>query len=592
MVLDSDRVIEQIASASVVDDERTRLYVTHLDRMLDRHLAMPAGCWKDPGNRSQWPDVRSYGALGAAAAFLFRLPQSRHHRSPAALDLFRDILVYCMDQQNDLGAIADEDFPPHPGSSHGQSWALENLLFGLMWVGDDLDPELRARADRACYRCADFIAARPVDEANNRGVIVCAAMALCGRYFREQRFIDLAMLWFHREPARVFDERSGQILEGSAPDGNYSGTTYEYLYLYRIMSGDVRIDRHMVAALKWYSRVLTPRGDLMLMGPSSRVPLGSSVVKIHDILSSLERYSADEPFFSALIDQYMPLMLEKNSIGALGHSGSPTIWALLEHQPVRAVSAPAWYTDMRTWCRSAKLGPEHLGYNEGYESLYFPIRRRYTTSVAMRSRSPFKDIQAWALDHEAPVVYPAKQYASKTTGWALDTAVMNTSGIKIPLFCWVRGEDSFGLMGRWESYWRFYVFAPTTMLVLGAGEVGATQVRWVIDTAICGSPVLQGTTIRYDKRAGMLHLPKPPSRTRDDESVIVHDFDFADASTWFAFSDGSFAMERAEPGRLAFTDADGRWEVQYSYDPGGADLTEKLTSFPHVGQKHLMIRRI
>lgn len=84
----------------------------------------------------------------------------------------------------------------------------------------------------------------------------------------------------------------------------------------------------------------------------------------------------------------------------------------------------------------------------------------------------------------------------------------------------------------------------------------------------------------------------PPTSSEQHKNIIVHDFDFNDGFSWFAFSDATFAINRVEPGRVVFTDADGQWEVQHSPDPTAPDLDKKRTMFPHRGQKHLVIRRL
>jgi hypothetical protein len=82
-------------------------------------------------------------------------------------------------RQRDTGELVwgQTEFPPHPHSSHGQAWFLEPLLFGMNWMKEEFAAEERARIDRALYRTADFILARPIPEMNNRGVIVPAVLA-------------------------------------------------------------------------------------------------------------------------------------------------------------------------------------------------------------------------------------------------------------------------------------------------------------------------------------------------------------------------------------------------------------------------------
>lgn len=587
---DGDRILDELRRFEFADDARARHYLDALDNALDRVLAqagrafsrarrpaqagpnLPSHVWLATG------DPRTVTAGAGYLAFFHACPRSRHHRDPRLLAGFRTILDDVLAAQRDTGELScsgtagverPKGFPPHPGSSHGQTWYLEPLLLGMNWLRDEFTPAERERIDRALYRTADFIAARPIHELDNRGVIVCAGLALCGRYFHEPRFLREAVRNFHGVPVRVLDELSGQICEGSGPDPNYSGTTCEYLYLYRILSGDCDIDPNMLAALKWFSRITDPNGRLTLCGAATRIPIGNSAGKIHDFLPALERYSDREPFLQDMIEQYLPLA--DASLGRPHHSICPTIWALFEHreQPL-AHDVPAWYADMRSWYHNRAVGPEHFAYNEGYDSLYFPVRQAYTTCVALRSRSPFKDLQCWTWGRERPVIYPAdapRRLPSGTRAWAIDTAVQNVSGVKIPDFCWVEG-DAPGLITRWEALARYYVFTPATTLIVTDGPVGNCEVRWVVDTAECGTPEPVGDGFLYPGRQGRLHAPADAAVDRTTEGgVVTFTCSLPATPLWFALSGGGFELHEQAPGLLRFRDDSGTYEVVWQSLP-------------------------
>lgn len=572
----SDTILEDLRRFAFADDARVRLYLKALDSALDDILAaagtaLPSAAWQAEG------DPRTVTAGAGYLAFFYACPHSRHYHNPRLLAGFRAILEDVLACQLSTGELScsgsagverPKGFPPHPDSSHGQTWYLEPLLFGMNWLRDEFTDAERGRLDHALYRAADFIAGRPIHEINNRGVIVCAGLAFCGRYFREPRFLREAKRNFHGVPGRVFDELCGQICEGSGPDGNYSGTTYEYLYQYRLMSGDCGIDPKMLAALRWFSRVTDANGRLTLCGAATRIPVGHSPSKIVDFLPALERYSGQEPFLQSLIEQYLPLA--GVTLGRLFHSISPTIWALFEHPSPAAPPVhppvPAWYSDMRSWYHHTGVGPEHFTYNEGYDSLYFPVRRGYTTCIALRSRSPFKDLQCWTWGDERPVIYPAHPgyaVASGTRAWGLDTAVQNISNVKIPDFCWADG-DVPGLITHWEALARYYVFTPASTVLISDGAAGRCDVRWAVDTAECGTPELLPDGFRYPGRRGRLHAPAgTPVAPSTDGGVTLFTYALAALPFWFALSGGSFEVLEMAPGRLRFHDASGNYETRW-----------------------------
>lgn len=587
MPLSSDRILQDIAALKVVDDERTRRYVAALDAKMAAIIErttpeLPSKHYLRTG------DPRSITEGAGYMAFFHAFPGSRFHGDARLRESVREIIEDVLAHQFDTGELAASGeegcerpgaFPPHPHGSHGQSWYLEPLLLAMTWMKGEFTEAERARIDRALYRTADFICARPIYQVNNRSVIQCAINALCGRYFGEARFLKEAVRHFHVMPCEVFDPVSGQILEGSGPDGNYSGTSYEYLYIYRIMSGDVAIDRAMVAALKWLGRVVDRNGLQMFCGAATRVPINNSGM-IYDFLPALERYSAEEPYFQRMIDDYMEQYERSGALGGSGHSVSPTIWALLEHQAVAAPDkAPQWYADVKGWYNRPEVGPEHYVYNEGYDHLYFPVRRgRTNTCVAARGRPAMKDLQCWSYGDEPPVVYPVADYpydastvrASKVVAMGIDTAAQGASGIQTPDFCWVDGETP-GLILRFDRLWRVYVFTPRTTLVVTDGDVGPFRVDWVVDTGLCGTPEVAEGAVRYPGRHGRIKFAgAAPEMLRDGRALTLR-FAFERGPAWFGLTDETFTMHEAQAGRVRFSDQDGAYEVVYDIGPGKAD---------------------
>ncbi len=605
MPLDSDRILEDIAALKIADTPRTRRYLAALDAKMERILdrvgdALPSKFYFDSD------DPRNITEGAGYMAFFHACPLSRFHRSARLRDAVREIFDDVLHHQSPDGQINTRGsggverpgaFPPHPYSSHGQSWYLEPLLFALLWMRAEFTDADRARIERALYRTADFICARPIYQVNNRAVIQCAINAFCGRYFGEERFLKEARRHFHHMPVQVFDPVSGQILEGSGPDGNYSGTTYEYLYLYRIMSGDVSIDRAMIAALKWLTRVVDRNGWQTFCGVTTRNVFDPGNM-IYDFLPAFERYSTQEPHFQTLVDDYLVLLERTGDLGASGHSVSPAIWALLEHQPVSAPArAPDWYADVRAWYHRAATGPEHFYYNEGYDHLYFPVRRgRVTTCVAARGRPALKDLQCWSYLKEPPVIYPVADYpydhdlvhASKVVAEGLDTAIQGASGLQNPDFCWVDAETP-GLILRFGRLWRFYIFTPRTTLVLSDGLAGPYHVEWVVDTSICGTPELAEGVLRYPGRQGRLKFAAAPELRREGRAATYR-FSFDSGPSWFALTDESFVLHSAAPGHAVFSDQDGVYDVAYDLTPASLDPHD-YRPFPNRSRDRLRVTR-
>ena len=565
-MLDIERDLERIKRLDCADTPRARLYSAALDDGLEAALAgfdRAARPFGDPAET----DLRTATALTGLMAFCHANPRSRYHGDPWLLEQVRArLLAFAATQDEGSFTFRQDEFEyhytkTHPvRESHGNSWYLEPLIYAAWWVGPQLDEATRATVRTMVQRAAWMHAAVPLNETNNRGVIRCAILALAGRFLGEPALVDLAIRDFHREPARVFNAKDGQINEGTGPDGNYSGTTFVYCYTYRLFSGDATIDRQMVEGLRWYSRVSDRQGYPTLMGVATRMPFGPPS-KVLDFLPAYERYAPECRHFGWLVERYY---LHGRLLGPLFHVVSPAIWAMLEHDGQPGVEDPGYYDYRRLKRYNPKAGPEFMYSNEGYAALHFIFRADYHSSTAIYGRAPFKGLQHWAYCDEPPVVWPTESHASKTLAWGVDTSVQNASGIKFRDKIWYEGPPHV-LVCRWENVWHHYVLTRTTVLLLISASQSPREDLWVIAKERCGTPTLADGALTFAGQRGRLHLGQAGAELRELANAWHLRCSRAARTHAYAFSNESFRWGASDPAgdRVCFRDDTGAYELAY-----------------------------
>ena len=581
-MLDSLDPLPAIRRLAIVDCLRNRRYSRLLDEGLD---AMLAG--RSPGASGQsigrfdlevFPfgdpadaKGRDAAAMTGYLAFCWANPLSRFHRDGRLLRHAKARLLGFAENSRG-GAIlfrgkrAGDDLGWETAPTllenevHENSWRLEPLIYTAWWIWDELDATEREKVREMVRQGSDAHARFPIDEMNNRGVIRNAILCLAGRFLDDPKLVEEGRRGFRGEPSHVFNEKDGQINEGTGPDANYSGTTFIYLYIYRLFSSDASIDEKMVDALKWAARAFDPRGFVTLFGASTRMPFPNKK-KILDWLPAMERYAGVEPQLSWLIGNGY---LDGKDLGGLFHAVNPLIFAMLEHDGREPKEETGWLDYGRMKRYNAKAGPELMYTSEGYATLYFLFRESWHSSTTVYGRSPYKGLQHWGWGRERPVIWPTESHASKTIAWGMDTSHMNVSGVKFRDKQWYEGPPHVLAM-RFENVWHHYVLTRSTLLLLVSTPHDPREDVWVIDKEQCGRPILEPGLLRYEGRRGRMHFAQSNPALRELGNAWHLCFPRRGRTHLYAFSNESFHLLGFDPDgtSVRFKDDTGAYEFEY-----------------------------
>ena len=534
------------------------MYMELMERGMERRYeALDTSGAAAPGE-----DIRNYTAWAGFAAFHWACPLSRYRGDTRLRQAVRGRLLRMAEAQVDGElTLPEAGYAPGWRQALGNSWYLEPLIFALLWMDAEFSDAERARLHRMIRCAADLLCALPCDETNNRGVVRAAVLCLAGRFLGDEHYLHIGRDAFHKRPALVFNRSDGQINEGTGPDINYSGTTYEYLYQYRLFSEDAGIDPDMIAGLRWFAWVMDDAGRIGLHGASTRLKgTRGGFHKVNDILPALERYAGAEPPFDALAGRYAA------SLAAAGphHSICPLIWAMLEHEPRETAFDSAFFAHASLPHYAPRRGPLFGRHDEGFDACYYVFHKDHQSIAYLRGRPPYKGFQHWTWGRERPVIWPLASRASTTVAWGLNTAAQGVSGNKFLDSHWEEGPPHLLAM-RFADVWHHYLVTRSSVVLVISSNLSPREDRWVICREECGVPIVGEQAVTYaDRRGRLLYAHGAPEPRRLPGGWELR-FAGGGVHRAYAFSNESFAFLDVHPERdtLTFRDDTGAYEFHF-----------------------------
>jgi len=514
-------------------------------------------------------------ALGRLA-YCYRTPGTPHYRSANALATIRQAFSGVVDHVSRDGKFTWEQLMNsygYEGQEHEHAWRVEPLIMALIWAGEYLPENEFQATENAVERAAAWLAAHPLLQTNNRGVVWLAVTTLCGIYFERPDWVAAANKhWQTLIPAVVLDD--GECGEhtrqyaGGGPDSNYSYTGWGYVYLWHLLTNEREADERLLTAMRWFTAYNTLSGCPTVSGASVRrfyaCPGG-----IQDLLPALEKFSHTEPFFATVAECVLTTKETYHPIFG-GHIVSPLIWALLARGvESRPAADPEWYA-------------EFTGLYERPNVQYALVRRAYSTGVTFRGipRSDtscgLRGMQTFAWANEYPILLHTDTQCSSTRIVDTDIDTANTDVSEVddrPEVVLARGERGGAQYGelvtitcRRAQLWTVYAYTRAAAVVVhGNNRNGCLLSRWVMNRQFVPKPQLDSSAqvVSFAARQGRVHclLGQLTLTTNDDAYVAVVETPGSLAA--FGFSDDAFAFEPHDPDtmEICFRDTSGRYRL-------------------------------
>jgi hypothetical protein len=448
--------------------------------------------------------------------------------------------------------------------SHEHAWRLEPLLMGFIWADAVFSDDERDHVAAALHRASEWLVANPCIEHNNRGIVWCAIVMLCGLYYEDPVMQDVAASEIETILRGVIldDGEIGEHTEqyaGGGPCTNYTYTGLGYVYLYRLFSGDARFDDLLMQGARWLSMYNSKSGYPLVAGASVRVAKPNPALV--DALPFWEWASLSDPFFAQIAELHLKKIISTQS-GIGTHIISPIIWAMLARGD-KIGPTPEWYT---AWTNVYERPNVH----------YALVGRRYQTGITFRARlGPYRDIpeegvhlrgmQTFAYENEVPILFHGRNIVSTTRVGHIDTCLENALAVvrhkqgELDIIC----EQREGLK-------TLYVFTPISVVVIHKSDGENIRSFWSLFEAHSENIAQDrnGRVVAFSGRVGRVYYlagrAELYAHEEGEEKRWMLDV-IADASmTAVAFSDASFTFGDFKSDLFAFSDASGVYEIPVS----------------------------
>lgn len=520
------------------------------------------------GNLSRYGSARL-----CQAAYCWFSPLSRYHHDPRLLQFFRRGLAFFVDSIDAHGRMGASR-PDSTGWAHG--WDIEGLIYGLILVGERLDPDELNHARLAFTCAASRQAALPstpdvIGSYGNQRCVHALGLYLYGTYLNRPDWVDLSNRIWREALPNVLDV-TGQVIEQQGPCMHYSYTAFFYAWLNLAVRGDRSEDERVRHCLDWF-RLRHTRSLYPLAGPSVRQYYETVPPVLGDLWPAAEQLGEGE-----MLD-FIDRAMAGREVKVGDHGASILMWAILMSgggrppPPVgsaRIENTTLHYKSMQLFKRNPLP--------------YVLVRRRYQTHFNARDYLPFSGIQTWALDDEPPIIHPTPMYPSTTVAMGLDTARQGAShnwglfgaGV-IGVDAYLREPSAPGelslLVARYDWLWRVVVFGELSTVILEFGDGGPRRTAWTLNRIEAANPGIWSASVTFAGRRACLHSSlamEPQLVTPADpgdpwaKGVRQLVYDCGATPAVFAFSDDSFRLDGAlqEPlPSFQFSDAAGRFEV-------------------------------
>jgi hypothetical protein len=536
-------------------------------------------------------------AVLCQAAFCWHSPLSRHHRDDRLKRFFEAGLRFHLDSIRPDGLLGSYGYN---GLHWAHGWDIEGLIYGLYFLGDELDADLRVYARQRLRLCAQRMLNFPrqlmvIGSIGNQRCVLALGLYLYGQWLEDPACIAASDHHWHDALPGVLDD-SGQVIEQVGPCLHYSYTAFIYAWLNLVVRNDSSQNERVLRCLQWFRDRMT-RSLYPFAGPTTRRYIETLGTQVQDLCPAIEQLAPLDPTLLRFMTR--ALWRARHLVGSIpadpcrdartlhlsnAHGASTAMWSILMAQPETGATVAgdagdaAAVSQLYESTHTAKRAPLR----------YLIVRRQYQTSFAFSDYMPFSGIQTWAWGDEPPVVHPTPLAPSTTQGDRLDTARQGTShnwagfgagalGIDGYIHeIHEQGDDNAALLlvARYDWLFRVVVFTDCSTVMLELGHEGPRRTLWTLNRIDPAEPRIdpaERNIVRFGGRAATLHAStsQPPRvLTLADQHAWATDvrqlrYDVPDGPAAFGLSNGSlnFSGNTLDGSCFAFRDDSGSYNI-------------------------------
>jgi len=465
---------------------------------------------------------RGTAQLASALAYAYSIKQSRYFQSSETLTIIKQIFRTFFEHQAESGefVFSSINYSTVFGT-HEMAWRLEPLICAYENIKSDLSESDKRSFRIMLNRAMEFLYTNENSSLSNRGVVWCGVMAMCYRFSGEEKYLQAANRTF-QWVGRLFNA-DGEVREGPGPDLIYSTVSLQYLFLYRLMSGDTSLDPLLVKSLQWYTRLFTSSA-VPLEGMTTRMWI-SNGKEVSDMLGALTFYADQDSSFGQIATRYLEALETLPAGFTISHSSAYFLRGAQYHPYVKELNDVPFHP-------YAKL------YKSDH-SLYYLYGANYQTAVTLRGRKPMKGLQTWSYKGQPPLIYPTRMSQSFARGIGFDSHLMDAPWDVSPsAYRTSKIEDGLNvLVNATGSLRTAYVFANDLTVVIYHSNESSFTTEWVSYASIAAEfDHIAGQQIFFKNSDATIIFSRAAPAIIQDKDIVTYRFKSNENSSWFAFA--------------------------------------------------------
>ncbi|MBW7990225.1 MAG: hypothetical protein FVQ84_09455 [Planctomycetes bacterium] len=465
---------------------------------------------------------RSTAQLAGALAYAYSMKQSRYYQSPVIITYIKSIFSAFADKQVESGEFVFS--PIHYCTvfgTHEMAWRLEPLICAFEIVKSEFSSDERNSYRLVLERAMEFLYTHENSSLSNRGIVWCGVMSLCYRFTGEEKYLDAANRVFYWV-GRLF-KYDGEIREGTGPDIGYSTVSLQYLFLYRIMSGNKSLDPILIRSLNWYRRLFTSRA-IPLEGMTTRQWHANGSV-VSNVMGPLMFYAERDSSFAQTAKHYLEALEKLPGGFTLSHGGAYFLRG-------------AQYGDISNMPDHVQNKPYAELYTSDH-SQYFLYGNNYQTAVTLRGRKPLKGMQTWSYKGQRPLIFPTRTSQSHAMGIGFDSNLMDVPWdvFPEPYRLSMLRDNTDVLISATGRLCTAYLFAKDITVVVYHPQSGEMTVEWVSKIPVCAEiDRVTDDKILFKNSDARIIFDQTTSSIIRKKDVIKYRFVSNKEYCWFAFA--------------------------------------------------------
>ncbi len=457
-----------------------------------------------------------------ALSMAYSQPFSQYHQQASIVEHIQRIFQTFEKLQTPQGGLF---LPPNRKTgkvgSHYIAMIYEALIHSYHAIEDSLDDTERNNYEAFLQKGLQFLKNRPIRQVSHEGMVWTGVMALAYQFTDDETYLQEAqeaMKWLQ---SAIGD--SGELLIPGVLNTRHSTLFLQYLFLYRLMSGDESIDEWFPDSLLWYSRMFSYR--TLPLTDITIIPMHAQGAHAANMLGALAYYGRTHTELNQVAMRYLETLMEfpPGYVLAFG-CNSFLRGSMYQERPETLHEIP------------------HEPYAKLYgndDALYYLVGRNYQTAVVLKNTFPRKGMQTWSYQGQSPLLFPTRTLKTHALGIGYDTHQMD-----IPIH---EKEDAYGLtslrqsldtlMYQQNELFTGYVFSQDATVQIYHQKPGFSVVDFVMNRS--ANAVIDATSsqsITFKDSNAKLILPSVAPVVEESQNVTIQRIQFENEFAWFTYA--------------------------------------------------------